>query len=468
MRITFCGAAKIVTGSCHFIEANNQKILVDCGMFQGRKEITRMNYMPFPFNPEEIDILFVTHAHIDHTGLIPKLVKEGFKGQIYATSATVDLTKALLLDSGGIHEMEIRNENRRRLRVGLPTRKPLYTKDDAIATYSLFHRMDYEKKYKINEFIEVRYRDAGHILGSSIIEMWIKEPLVKKSPFNKEMRKIVFSGDLGQWDVPIVKDPETIDEADYVLVESTYGNRIHEDKHIRDDKLLEICKETYNRGGKVMIPTFAVERTQELLYVFKQLLHTNKFPGDMKIFLDSPLAIKVTEIFKLHKECYDYDALFKNTDPFRFKNLEYTKEVRDSVRINNYSKPCVIMAGSGMCTAGRIRHHIKHNIWDAKNTLLFVGYQADCTLGKYLLSGETSVKMMGIQLAVEAKIEKIDGFSAHADKNELLRWMESFEVRPKKVFIVHGEEESQIAFKKVLQKKGFNCVIPSIEDSFEI
>jgi metallo-beta-lactamase family protein len=469
VKLTFCGAAKIVTGSCYLIETKNQKILVECGMFQGKKEITRMNYMPFPFKPEEIDMLFLTHAHIDHTGLVPKLVKDGFNGKIYATSATVDLTKALLLDSGGIHESEVKHENKRRLRVGLPPREPLYNKDDAVSTYSHFHRMDYDKKYKINDELEVRFSDAGHILGSAIIELWVKEKMDKPSPYlTGPVRKIVFSGDLGQWDVPIIKDPTLIDEADYLLVESTYGDRLHEDRKIREQKLLEICKETYNRNGKVMIPTFAVERTQELLYVFKKLLAQNKFPKDMKIFLDSPLAIKITEIFKVHKECYDYNALFKNPSPFKFNSLEYTKNVKDSIRLNHYTKPCVIMAGSGMCTAGRIRHHIKHNIWDPKNTLLFVGYQADSTLGRYLLSGEKMVKMMGMELAVEADIRKIDGFSAHADKKELIKWVEGFAKRPRKIFIVHGEPDQQKPFRKRLQKKGFDCVIPNIDDSFEI
>ena len=460
MKITFCGAAKIVTGSCFFIEVNNEKILIDCGMFQGRKETTKLNYEPFQFNPEEIDYLFLTHAHIDHSGLIPKLVKEGFKGKIYATSTTIDLVKVLLEDSAGIQEKDIAHENRRRLRIGLPMREPLYRKEDVIDTFQFFHRTDYDKKYKIGDYIEIQFRDAGHILGSSIIEVWIKE--------GTEQKKLVFSGDLGQWDVPIVRDPTIIEEADYVVVESTYGNRIHEDKQIREQKLAEICKETFERGGKVLIPTFAVERTQEILYAFNNLIKQGNFPKKMQIFLDSPLAIRVTDIFKLHKECYDKEALSRYKNIFNFPNLEYSKTVRDSMRLNGLTQPCVIMAGSGMCTGGRIRHHFKHGIWDRKNTILFVGYQAESTLGRVLLNGAEHVKMMGMEFAVEAKIVKIDGFSAHADKNELVRWMEGFRKRPKKVFIVHGEPESQIEFRKNLKKKGFNCEIPSIRQSFEL
>lgn len=459
MKIKFCGAAKVVTGSCFLIEFNKKKILVDCGMFQGRKKVTRLNYKPFMFNPEEISYMFLTHAHIDHSGLIPKLVKEGFKGKIYATSATIDLAKALLEDSAHIHESETERENRRRHKMGLPERKPLYTMKQAANSFSYFYRMKYNQKYKIGDSLEVRFRDAGHILGSAIIELWIKE---------KEKKKLVFSGDLGQWDVPIVKDPTMIDEADYVVVESTYGDRIHEDKKIREKRLLEICEKAYDNNGRVMIPTFAVERSQELLYSFKEMITAGKFPKGMKIFLDSPLAIKVTEIFKLHKECYDHDALFKNKDPFKMKNLEYTKSVKESKKINHHRKPCVIMAGSGMCTAGRIRHHFRHGLNNPHNTVIFVGYQAESTLGRVLLEGSKEVKMMGLKVKVKANIEKIDGYSAHADKNELVKWVSGFKKKPKKVFIVHGEPESQKKFKKNLAKEGLKCEIPSLGQSFSI
>ena len=460
MKITFCGAAKIVTGSCFLIEANNEKILIDCGMFQGRKEVTKLNYEPFQFVPEEIDYLFLTHAHIDHSGLIPKLVKEGFKGQIYTHSTTVDLIKALLEDSAGIQEKDIEHENRRRRRIGLPLREPLYKKEDVANTFQFLNRVEYDKKYTVGNNLEICFRDAGHILGSASIELWIQE--------GDKKTKFVFSGDLGQWDVPIVRDPTIIEEADYVIVESTYGDRIHEEKNVREERLSEICRETFERGGKVLIPTFAVERTQELLYAFNKLIKQHKFPKKMPIFLDSPLAIRVTDIFKLHKECYDKEAKLEYHNIFNFPNLEYSKTVQDSMRLNNYSKSCVIMAGSGMCTGGRIRHHFKHGIWNPKNTILFVGYQADSTLGRFLLNGAEHVRMMGMEFAVKAQIIKIDGFSAHADKNELVKWVSGFKTKPKKVFIVHGEPNSQITFRNNLKKIGFKCEIPSIGDSFNL
>ncbi|MBT3395269.1 MBL fold metallo-hydrolase [archaeon] len=459
MKIKFCGAAKIVTGSCYHITTNNKQILVDCGMFQGRKEITKLNYEPFKFNPKKIDYVFLTHAHIDHSGLLPKLKKEGFKGKVFATTATKDLCKIMLEDSANLQVREISYENRRRRRNGLPEREPLYQVKDAKSIMSSFGKILYNKTYRITEGIKVRYRDAGHIIGSAIIELYITEK-------NKE-KKIVFSGDLGQWDAPIIRDPTIIETADYVLIESTYGDRLHEDIGIRDDLLLKYVKETYKKGGKLLIPSFAIERTQELLYAFNKLIKDGKLPNE-KIFLDSPLAIKATEIFKKHKEMYDAETLRKYKDPFNFKNLKYTLATEESMKLNKLKGPHIIIAGSGMCTGGRIRHHFKHGIWDPKNTVLFVGYQAEGTLGRHIIEGEKKIRMMGIEVAVKADIKKINSFSAHADANELIKWVLGFKKKPKKIFIVHGEEKSTIAIKSKLDKEGFETYIPELGEELTI
>jgi metallo-beta-lactamase family protein len=459
MKLTFCGAARIVTGSNYFIEAKGIKVLVDCGMFQGRKETTRLNYKPFPFNPGKIDYLFLTHAHIDHSGLIPKLYKHGFRGKILATSATTDLCKVMLEDSAGLQENDNKRENRWRKRKGLKPREPLYTKKDAKACFSLFKKVDYDKIYEFGP-VKVRYRDAGHIVGSASIEMFVNE--------GDGDKKIVFSGDLGQWDVPIVKNPTLIEDADYVLVESTYGDRLHEDVGIRDDLLLKHVRDTFQRGGRLMIPSFAIERTQELLYSFNKLIKQGKFPNE-RIFLDSPLAIKATEIFKKHQNCcFDKEALTKYKNPFNFPQLVYTLKTPESKKLNEYKQPCVIIAGSGMVTGGRIRHHLRHGISDPKNMVLFVGYQAQGTTGRYILEGAKSIRMMGMRIPVRAKIDKINSFSAHADYQELVKWIKGFKKKPKKVFVVHGEEQSSRALKVKLEKQGFKCYIPRLYEKVEL
>ncbi|MBW2965929.1 MBL fold metallo-hydrolase [Candidatus Woesearchaeota archaeon] len=459
MKLTFCGAAKVVTGSCYLIEVGNIKVLVDCGMFQGTKDITRLNYKPFLFDPRKISYVFLTHAHIDHSGLIPKLVKQGFKGNIFATSATIDLCKIMLEDSAHIHEKENEYENRRLKRDGLPERKPLYTKEDVQKCLPLFKKISYNEIKNISNNIKVRYNDAGHIIGSAIIEVFVEEGDGEK--------KIVFSGDLGQWDVPIIKNPNLIEEADYVLIESTYGNRLHEEVTGRDELLLKYAKEAYKKGGKLLIPSFAIERTQELLYSFNKLIKLGKFP-DEKIFLDSPLAIKATEIFKKHHEFFDEEALTKYKNPFKFSQLIYTPATNDSIKLNTYKKPCVIIAGSGMATAGRIRHHFRHGLWDPKNTVLFVGYQAEGTLGRYLLEGAKEAKMMGMIIDVRAEIRKINSFSAHADYKDLIKWSKGFVKEPKKFFIVHGEEKSSKKLKERLANQGFNSYIPDIGYKVEL
>ena len=460
VKLTFCGAARFVTGSNYLIEANGGEYLVDCGMFQGTKETTRLNYRPFPYDPKKIKVLFLTHAHIDHSGLIPKLFRFGFKGKILATAATIDLCKIMLDDSAHLQEIDTERENRKRARKGLKPREPLYTKQDVKACLALFKKVDYDKLYDIDENVKVRYRDAGHIVGSAIIEMYVTEKGVEK--------KIVFSGDLGQWDVPIIKNPTLIDDADYVLIESTYGDRLHEDIGLRDDLLLKHAQETYNRGGRLMIPSFAIERTQELLYAFNKMVKNGKFPNE-KIFLDSPLAIKATEVFKKHSSCcFDKEALTQYKDPFSFPNLVYSLKTSDSMKLNTLQEPCVVIAGSGMVTGGRIRHHIKHHGGDPKNEILFVGYQAKGSTGRYILEGAKRIKMMGEIVFIKAQVEKINSFSAHADYNELIRWAKGFKKKPVKMFIVHGEEQSSRALKVKLEKIGFKCSIPKLLEKVEI
>lgn len=460
MKLTFCWAAKIVTGSCYMIEAGTTRFLVDCGMYQGPKEVTRLNYEPFAFDPKTIDFVLLTHAHIDHCWLIPKLFSQWFNGKVYATSATIDLVKILLEDSAEIQEKNIEDENRRRAREHLPPRKPLYTPEEADACMVLFKSVNYTEMIMINDTVSVRYQDAGHILGSASLEVFITE-------WNKKT-KIVFSWDIWQRDVPITKDPTLIAEADYLLMESTYGDRYHEDMGDKEELLLKYVQETYAKLGKLLIPSFAVERTQELLYFFNLLINKKQFPSE-KIFLDSPLAIKATEVFKKHKECYDTEALRDFANPFFDDTyLSFSSSVEDSIKLNTYDKPCVIIAGNGMCTAWRITHHLKHGLGDPKNTLLFVGYQAEWTLGRRILQWDKVVQFMGQQLPVSLEIAKIDSFSGHADADQLLRRAKWFTTLPKKTFIVHGEGEAQSVLQDALEKIGFDCTIPSLHDSVEL
>jgi len=475
MKLTFCGAAKIVTGSCYLIELENtktknskdkksKKYLVDCGMFQGSKEISKKNYQSFPFNPKEISAVFLTHAHIDHSGLLPKLKKHGFKGKIYATPATTDLCEVMLADSAHVQEMNIKDKNKERKEKGLKPIKPLYNSQDAKKTQRLFQKTSYNKKTKINNKISVRFRDAGHIVGSSIIELSINESS-SNSKTNKE-KKLVFSGDLGQWKSPIVKSPEIIKKADYVFIESTYGDRLHESGEKSVKKLKKAIKRTYKKRGKLMIPSFAVERTQQLLYGFKILQKKGKFPNE-KVFLDSPLAIKVTKIFDKHQEIFN-KKIGKIENPFRFNKLKTTSSVKDSKKINNYQDPCIIIAGSGMVTGGRILHHLKHNIEDSKNSILFVGYQAEGTTGREILQGKKQIEIMNENLKVKSKIYSIESLSAHADYKELIKWIKGFKKKPERVFITHGEKKSSESLKSKLKRKGYNCHIPSLRETVKL
>lgn len=470
MNITFLGAAETVTGSCYLIETKQSKFLVDCGMFQGSKTEAILNAEPFSFNPGEIDFMLLTHAHIDHSGRIPKLYKDGFKGGIYATKATVDLCRIMLPDSGHIQEIENEWTNRKRQRAGKSPVKPIYTVKEATDCLELFRSVQYGEVIKISDDVKVRFNDAGHILGSSIIEIWISE--------NEKDTKIVFSGDLGNKNMPILKDPTLISEADYLVVESTYGDSLHTNNKgpERIEEFINIITETVAAGGNVVIPSFAVGRTQEIIYELNKYMDVysdkvNKIL-DLPVFVDSPLATSATEIFRDNLDCFDEEAkeyIANGDNPLEFPTLKFTTSPEESRMLNERKDSIIIISASGMCDAGRIKHHLKHNLWRKESTIMFVGYQAEGSLGRRIIDGAPKVKIFGEDISVNARIEVMDGFSGHADKAGLLSWIGSFAHKPKKIFIVHGEKENMPAFAQTITDKfGIKCIIPSRGDSFVV
>lgn len=467
MDIRFYGAAKMVTGSNYLIKTEEYNILVDCGMFQGSQEMEKRNYEDFPYNPGEIDFLLLTHAHIDHSGRIPKLVKEGFKGRIITTNPTYDLCKIMLRDSAKIQESDVEWENKKRRRSGSKLLEPLYTMEDAEKSINYFEPYFYDQKIKVNDNIHLKFNDAGHILGSAILELWIREK-------NEEV-KVVFSGDLGMPGRPIINNPTYIDEADYLVIESTYGDTIHETYKDSTDKLIDIINKTAVRGGTVIIPSFAVGRTQELIYQLNKYYEYNPDVEEymkIPIYIDSPMAIEATEAFKKNSSSFNEEArllILKGDNPFEFDNLRYMKTQEESMALNKFTFPKVIISSSGMATAGRVRHHLKHNLWDANNSLVFVGYQAEGTLGRILLDGKKKVKILGEEIDVKSEIYDIEGFSGHADQSVLLDWVEKFKKKPKKIFIVHGEEEPATALSTLIQHLyRIETIIPNIGDIFNI
>lgn len=467
MNISFHGASKIVTGSNYLVRSKDYKILIDCGMFQGNEELERLNYDGFPYDPRDIDFLFLTHAHIDHSGRIPKLIKDGFRGRIITTNATYDLCKIMLIDSAKIQESDVEWENKKRQRSGKKLIEPLYTIVDAENSLKYFEPYFYDQNIKINDDIQVRFRDAGHILGSAILELWIKE--------DKEEIKIVFSGDLGMPGRPIINNPEYIEEADYLIIESTYGNKTHESYEDSTESLIEVINKTAMRGGTVIIPSFAVGRTQELIYQLNKYYEYNPNLEEymrIPIYIDSPMALDATEAFKRNSSSFNDEArglVLRGDNPFEFSNLRYIRSQQESMALNKYQFPKVIISSSGMATAGRVRHHLKHNLWDPHNSLVFVGYQAEGTLGRLLLDGRKRVKILGEEIDVKMEIYNLEGFSGHADQNTLLDWIRKIERRPKKIFIVHGEEEQATALSMSI-KKLFNIetIIPNLGDIFNL
>jgi metallo-beta-lactamase family protein len=465
MKLTFCGAAGTVTGSCHLLEMDNKKILLDTGLFQGGSEADELNYEQLRFNPSEIDMLILSHAHIDHSGRIPLLVKRGFKGKIITSEPTHELCKIMLPDSAFIQESEAEWKSRKRKRAGKGTTEPLYTVKDAEASLELFQSVEYNKIISIDSNISIRIKDAGHILGSAIIELWIRE--------KGEEFKLVFSGDLGNTDVPIMNDPTVIEDADYVIMEATYGDRLHNEIQEKNSVLHDIIIDTLARNGNVVIPSFAIERTQEILYVLNMLKESKDSKlRNVPVYVDSPLAINATKIFQSFLPYFDEDAqkLIKNGDnPFDFPNLKFTRTADESKAINSTEGSSIIISASGMCEAGRIKHHLKHNLWREESSVVFVGYQAENTLGRRIKDGEKVVKVFGEEIAVKCKVHSIAGFSAHADQKGLLKWIGDFKKKPKKVFLVHGEESSLRELSKLIETElGISSEIAQMGQSVEL
>ncbi len=474
MKLKFCGATRTVTGSCYYMDTGDFKFLVDCGAFQGSNEMEKLNEEPFPFNPSELDAVFLTHAHYDHCGRIPILVKQGFHGRIFSTQPTRDLARIILLDAAKLQEEEYQRwlsrskyENRERNSSEegslYADKKPLFTTTDVEEAVALFEVYPYGTSVNLHTGVEFRMRDAGHILGSSIMEFWFTTEAGRE-------RKIVFSGDLGQPGARIVRDPDMIREADYVVCESTYGNRLHKNKDETVLELLSILKQAQEEGGNVLIPSFAIERTQEILYEIN-LFVENKLLEEMPVYLDSPMASKATQVFKQYPNFYDEDArrlLDKGDDPFHFKGMMITESAEDSKRLIS-KNGIVIIAGSGMCTGGRIVHHLKNNIHKTNTHLVFVGYQVEGTLGRRLVDGNKQIKIFGDLFDVNAKIHTLGGFSAHGDQRDLRYWLRSFGHTPKKIFITHGDEEIAIGFAtNIKEELKVEVDVPKLNEEFDL
>lgn len=463
MKIKFCGAAKTVTGSCYLIETTKRKFLVDCGMFQG--SMYEFNASPFPFNPSEIDFIILTHAHVDHSGRIPLLVKQGFKGTIYCTSATAELANLMFRDSAHIQQMETKWRNKKRLRKGLDIIEPLYTMEDAENAAGLLNPVSYNQNITVDQRIKFSLKDAGHLLGSGIVCIDITE--------KGESKKIVFTGDLGNSNIPIIRDYEYIEEADYLIIESTYGDRLHEEVS-ETNNLYEVIMNTTARGGNVILPTFAVGRTQEILYILNYYIDIEKRKKlkNIPIYLDSPLAMEATKIFGKHKECYDEEALEllnQDINPLDFPNLTMVQSVEESQSLNE-KNGVVIISSSGMCEAGRVKHHLKYNIWKKNTSIVFTGFQAEGTLGRRILDGDKKIKIFGEEMVVKAKIHNIPGLSGHADMNGILNWFKNIKKGvSQRIFITHGEIEASENLKKEIAKLTKACItIPSLYDEFNI
>ena len=468
MKIKFCGASTGVTGSCHLLTSGEHKILLDCGQFQGGKAQDALNYEKFPFEPSEIECVVLSHAHIDHCGRLPLLTKRGFEGKIYCTDATADLLSVMLKDSAYIHEKETEWKNRKAERAGREQVEPLYTIEDAEKTLSLVSPILYDQQIEINSDMKIVFNDAGHILGSAITELWVTED-------DKES-KIVFSGDLGMEGRPILRDPTYIKKADYVIMETTYGNRIHKELGSGVEKLIEIILNTTRRGGNVVIPSFAVGRTQELIYELNRFYDSNngyrKELDKIFVYVDSPMATTATEIFRRNAQVFDEETreyILKGDNPLEFKNLKFTRSSKESQDLNFNKEPKIIISASGMCEAGRIRHHLKHNLWNPKNSIVFVGYQGQGTLGRSLVEGIKMVTLFGEEIQVNAEIHNLEGFSGHADQNGLFAWLAHFEQKPKQIFLVHGEEESKKDFAKLVNEKlSYEPIVVMGNSEFEL
>jgi metallo-beta-lactamase family protein len=456
MKIRFLGAARTVTGSCYVLESNGHRFAVDCGMHQGNAEIDKRNWNTDIYEPEQIEFILITHAHIDHSGLLPRLVKKGFRGPIYTTPPTKDLLRIMLLDSAHIQEMEAQWKGRKRLRHGEQDIDPLYNQKDAEKTATYFKEIQYDEPLRPFDGLKVVFRDAGHILGASLLELWVEE--------SGATRKIVFSGDLGRPAQLIIKDPTIITEADFLFLESTYGDRNHKNEEDSLSELAEAIAYSYKNGEKVIIPAFAVERTQEIIYCLHLLAKDGRLPSDMPVYVDSPLASQATEIFHKYVAYFDDKAkglLSKGEDPLNMPQLHFTQSTKESMEINELKKSAVVISASGMADAGRIKHHLKHNLWRDGASIVFVGFQAQGTTGRRIIDGAEKVRIFNEDVAVKAKIYTINGFSAHAGQTQLLEWLSHFQSPGMQVFLIHGEfKGQQVLADMIRQRFGFLVMIP--------
>ena len=463
MKIEFIGAAHEVTGSCHFVSVGDKNFIVDCGMEQGADIYENQE---IPVNPAEIDYCFITHAHIDHSGLLPLLYAHGFRGKVYATAATCELCDIMLKDSAHIQESEAEWKNRKAMRAGKQEVTPLYGINDAVGVLNHFIPCNYDERIIVSDEINIRFVDAGHLLGSASIEVWLSE--------GEESRKIVFSGDIGTGNRPLIKDPQYIKEADYVLVESTYGDRVHDKPEDFAKALADVIETTIGRGGNVVIPAFSVGRTQEILYFIRRIKEEKMVKDtSFEVYMDSPMAVEATNIYKenLLDICDDEarELFEKGINPIRFPGLKVAVTSDESQRINLDMKPKVIISASGMCEAGRIRHHLKHNLWRPESTIVFVGFQVPGTMGNKLLNGASEIKLFGETVNVAATITKLPGISGHADVNGLLKWVGSFENKPKKVFVVHGSDTVTDSFAaEIVSHFGIEAIAPYSGDAYDL
>ncbi len=457
MKIKFLGAARTVTGSCYVIETDQARFAIDCGMHQGSDQIERRNLDTNLYDPSRIDFFIITHAHIDHSGLLPRMTQQGFRGPIYATEPTADLLKILLLDSAHIQEVEAAGKNKRLLRTGLKAEAvPLYTTQDAEAVAPFLKNMKYGETFTPAPGISVRFQDAGHILGAAMAEVFIEE--------NGSTVKLVFSGDIGRPNQLLMKDPCSMQQADFLFMESTYGNRNHKGEQESLDELAEAIRYSYRNGEKVIIPAFAVERTQEILYSLHLLWRDGKLPKDMPVYLDSPLAIKATEIFRHYASYLDGETqgLIKNgEDPLNLPNLKLSTTTAESIQINETREPAIVISASGMANAGRIKHHLRHNLWRPGASIVFVGFQAEGTPGRRIVDGAKKIRINNEDIAVAAKVYTINGFSAHAGQDQLLDWLTGFQTKGMQVFLVHGELSAQEHLAALIREKfGLSVTIP--------
>ncbi|MDA0321958.1 MAG: MBL fold metallo-hydrolase [Verrucomicrobia bacterium] len=459
--ITFLGAARSVTGSRYLLEVGASRVLIDCGMYQERA-LRGRNWEPFVVSPDRVDAILLTHAHLDHCGLVPKLVQAGYAGPIYCTSATGDIARIIMLDAAKIQEEDAEYKTRRHRKQrhkGPRPVEPLYTRADAERAAKLLRDVPYDQPVDVAPGIQAHYHDSGHILGATSIALDVSE--------NGTRRRIVFSGDIGRWDVPILRNPTLLEQGDYVVMESTYGNRKHEDASNINDVIADAINETCERGGNIIIPSFAVERSQELLYRLHELKNEKRIP-DMMVFLDSPMAVRVTEVFKRHPDLFDAETmkhLEAGTHPCDFGGLQLTRTAKQSKAINQIRGSVIVIAGSGMCTGGRIKHHLARNIARPESTVLFVGYQAVGTLGREIVDGAEEIRIHGRYLPVKATVRKVGGFSGHADQDELLRWASGFDSAPKKIFITHGEIRAAEALQTLLLEKfGYDATVPEYRE----